>query len=450
MKIIIIGAGDVGFQIAERLVHEEHDVVVVDRDPQKILEVSRSLDVLTVIGQGGDYNVLTKANITDCDILIAATDVDESNMIACFIAKKFNVPSKIARVRNYFYSSNGDNHELFTKEELGIDVLINPEEVATNQIIKLIHSPAAFEVVDFPEENLVIKGYRVTDGLEIAHCPIKNFAVYDDLKQMLIIAIIREDEMIIPKGEGVLLPGDKVYVVAKTEDFNKISPYFHESYKPVHRVFIVGVANITRHLCKYFEDSDIHVKVIESDRNKCLSFSQEFHKIDVVNCSPTDKEALMDEGLEKIDAFIAVSDDEEKNILSSMIAKKQKVQKTIAKIQNNDYLPFTSTMGIDAVINPKLATVGEILKYVRLGNVLSVVTLGESDAEAIEYLITGQSKWIDIPLKDIDFPDGCLVSAIIRLDEQIIPRGNDTLQIGDRIIVFARPDGIEKVGKFFG
>lgn len=450
MKIIIIGAGEVGFQIAERLVKEKHDVVIVDSDPERVLEINNSLDVLTVIGQGGDFNVLNKAGIRDCDIFIAATDVDETNMIACFVAKKFNVPSKIARIRSYFFKSNGEESSgLFTKRELGIDVLINPEEVATSDILKLVNSPAAFEIVDFSEEGLLIKGFRITKGLEIVNSQIKELEHYTDLKEVLILAIIREDKMIIPKGENKLLEGDKVYIIGKSEDFIKVYPYFHESYQAIQAVFIVGAGKITRLLCNHFQQSNIHVKVIEPDRNKCISFSEEYHKIDIVNCSPTDLEALKDEGLENIDAFIALSDDEEINILSSMLAKKQKVRKTIAKIQKKDYLPFTSIMGIDAVINPKSSTVGEVLKYVRRGNVLSVVTLGEQNAEAIEYLITGQNKLIGIPLKKIKFPDGALVSAIIRVDERIIPRGDDSFQIGDRAIIFTRPEAISKLEKLF-
>ncbi len=450
MKIIIIGAGDVGFQIAERLVNEEHDVVIVDRDPEKILEINRSLDVLTIIGQGGDYDVLKKAGIEGCDILIAATDVDETNMIACFIAKKFNVASKIARIRNYLFESEIKNGKgIFTKEELGIDVLINPEEVVTERIVRLISSPSAFEIIEFPEEELIIKGFKITAGLEIANTSIKEIAFYTKLQKMLILAIIRQDEMIIPTGDTKLIPGDKVYIVGKTEDFPDIAPYFHESHKIIKRVFISGVSNITRRLCKIFQTQDIHVKVIEQDRNKCLSFAEEYHKIDVVNCSPTDVESLLDEGLENIDAFIAVSEDEERNILSSMLAKKHKVRKTITKIQKNDYLPFTNVMGIDAVVNPKLSTVGEILKYVRKGNILSVVTLGESNAEAIEYQIGKNSSCTGKPLKEINFPEGSLISAIIRGEERIIPRGNDILRMGDRIIVFTKSEVVKEIGRIF-
>ncbi|MDH4127234.1 MAG: Trk system potassium transporter TrkA [Spirochaetota bacterium] len=450
MNIIIIGAGEVGFQIAERLVLENHDVVIVDKDPEKILEINRSLDVLTIIGQGGDFNVLNKAGIRNCDILIAATDVDETNMIACYIAKKFNVPSKIARIRNYFLKSENQDDDIFTKDELGIDVLINSEYVATDDIIKLIHSPAAFEIVDFPEEELIIKGFRITPGLDINNQKLKDLINFPELNKMLVLAIIRNDEMIIPRGDSNFQTGDKVYIIAKTIDFPKISSFFDESQHSIRSVFVVGANKFSRLLCKHFQEMDIHVKVIEPDRNKCLAFSEEYHNIDVVNCSPTDLEALKEEGLENIDAFIALSDDEENNILSSMLAKKQKVRKTIAKIQKNDYLPFTSIMGIDAVINPKLSTVGGILKYVRRGNVLSVSTLGEKNAEIIEYLITGKNKLIGIPFRKIKFPPGCLVAAIMRVDEQIIPKGDDTLQIGDRIIVFVSPEAVNKVGKLFG
>lgn len=451
MNIIIIGAGDVGFQIAERLVLEEHDVVIVDQDPEKILELNRSLDVLTVIGQGGDFNVLKKAGIGSCDILIAATDVDESNMIACFIAKKFNVPSKIARIRKYFFKSNTkDDQVLFNEEELGIDVLINPEEVATEKILKLISSPAAFEIVEFLEEKLLIKGFRITKGLEIANLPIKDFTQYKELRKMLILAIIREDEIILPKGEGMLLPGDKVYIIGRVEDFPSISPFFHESYRPIHNVFVIGVSNITRNLCNYFQEKNIHVKVIEEDRNQCLSFSEEFHKIDVVNCNPTDLDALIDEGLESIDAFIAVSNDEEKNLLSAMLAKKHKVRKTIAKIQKNDYIPFTSVMGIDAVINPKVSTVGEILKYVRRGNILSVDTLGEMDAEATSYRVTEGCDFLGMALKNVKLPQGALVAAIIREEERIIPRGDDQFLLGDKVIIFNLPEAVGKIGRYFG
>ncbi|MDH5680647.1 MAG: Trk system potassium transporter TrkA [Spirochaetota bacterium] len=417
MNVIIIGAGSVGYQIAERLANDKHDVVIIDQDSEKIMEINKHLDVLTIVGKGGNFEVLSKAGIKECDILIAATDVDETNMIACFIAKKYNVPSKIARIREYHFDSykNNKHKEFFDKNELGIDVYINPEEVATEKIINLINSPVAFEIVDFPDENLLIKGFRITDGLKVENKTIIEINQYKELNKMLVLAIIRNDEMIVPKGENKLLKNDKVYVIAKKNDFSEIAPLFHESYREIHNIFIIGISNITRKLCKFFEKEKIKIKVIEPDEKKCILLSEEFKKIDVVNCNPTDVELLMDEGLNEIDAFIAVSDDEEKNILSSMIAKKHNVRKTIAKLQNNDYIPFTSIMGIDAVINPKLATVGEILKYVRKKNVLSVVTLGESDAEVIEYLITGQNKLLDIPVKDIKISKGLFTFSYYKI-----------------------------------
>ncbi len=444
MKIIVIGAGEVGFLIAERLVVEQHDVVIIDKDPEKILEINRGLDVLTVIGQGSDFDVLDKAGIRDCDILIAATNVDEINMVACFIAMKLNVPLKIARIRGYIFK----NGSLVTKEELGIDELINPEEVAAEDILNLIDSPAAFEIADFSEEGIAIKGYRITSGMIIKNIKLLDLGKFADFRKMLLLSILREEQIIIPKGEDQLTPDDKVYIIGKSEDFPSISRYFHESYKPVKYLFIIGVNRISRILCKRFQELGIRVKVIEKDRNLCLAFSEEYHKTEIVNCNPTDLEALKEEGLDNIDVFLALSDDEKTNILSCMIAKKQKVAKTIAKIQKNEFLPFTTKMGIDAVVNPKLCTVGKILKYARPGNILAVDTLGEMNAEAIEFLVSAKNQYINIPLKDIQFPKGMIIAAIIRGNRPIIPKGDDWLQIKDKVLVFTLP-GVKKINNLF-
>ncbi len=445
MNIIIVGAGEVGFQIAERLVAEKHDVVIVDQDPDKILDINKSLDVLTVVGHGGDYNSLNKAGLRSCNILIAVTDVDETNMIACFIARKFNVPLKIARIRSYIFQSNG----FITKEELGIDVLINPEEVATDDIVKLIETPAAFETVNFSEEELIINGYKISESLEIAGFQLKDLIKFKELEKILFLAIIREFDMIIPTGNDYLLPNDKVYVIGKSKDFENVDPYFSESEEVFNYVFVVGVTKISRFLCTSLENMGIRVKVIEPDRKECLAFAEDYHNIEVVNCNPTDLGALQDEGISNVDVFIALSNDEEDNILSCMIAKKQKVKKTIAKIQKKEYLDFTSVIGIDAVINPKISTVGEILRYVRGGNILSVDTLGEKDAEAIEYLITKDNKLIKTPIKELEFPNGCLIAAIISGHKVIIPRGDDFFDVDDKVIVFTAPNLTTDIGDLF-
>jgi trk system potassium uptake protein TrkA len=313
----------------------------------------------------------------------------------------------------------------------------------------LIETPAAFETVNFSKEELMINGYKITENLDIAGFQLKDLTKFQEFERVLFLAIIRELDMLIPTGNDYLLPNDKVYVIGKGQDFEAVDPYFSESEDTFTYVFVIGVTRISRYLCSRLQGMGIRVKVIEPDRKECLAFAEEYHNIEVVNCNPTNLEALQDEGISNVDVFIALSNDEEENILSCMIAKKQKVKKTIAKIQKKEYLDFVMVMGIDAVINPKISTVGEILRYVRGGNILSVDTLGEKDAEAIEYLVTKENKLIKTPIKDLELPDGCLIAAIISGDDVIIPRGDDFFDVDDKVIVFTAPNLTTNIGDLF-
>ena len=349
-----------------------------------------------------------------------------------------------------FFKTYNNQKNLLKKEELGIDVLINPEEVATFKILKLINSPASFEVVDFEEKKISIKGFQITQGLNLINIPLKDLTnIYPDLIKIFILTIIRKNQWITPSGSDILLPDDKIYVIGKTEDFKLISPYFHESYQEIKKVSIVGISNITYRLCRFFEKQGIQTKVIESNKDRCMIFLEKFDKIDIINCLATDLEALKDEGLVNVDAFIAVSEDEENNILSAMLAKNQNVRKTIARIQNNNYLPFTSMMGIDAAINLKISTVGEILKYVRRGNILSVDTLIEKNSEVSFYKITKKFAHLNVPIKKLKLPEGILIAAIIRGEKRIIARGNDFFQINDTAIVFSHLEFSHTLEKIF-
>lgn len=445
MEILVIGAGEVGFNIAERLSKENKDVVIIDSSPENLERVCDSLDIKTVCGSGSNPKTLIEAGLKQAEMLIAVTDSDEVNMIACLIAgSQSNIPVKIARIRNPEYS---ENTTILDKDHLDIDLAISPEREAAKVILKMLDYPSAKSVFSFFEEKVKLFSLKIEAGSPLEGKTLQEVPFLHPGEKVLIPAIFREGRIIIPKGKDVILAGDEVYAVTESEKVDEVIGLFGFPSEKTKRVMIAGGGKIGYYLASNLEKKGVHVKLVERNEARCEEIAGDLDKTIVLKGDTSDQSLLKEENISNIDCFIAVTNDDEANILSSLLAKQLGAKKVIVLVNKASYIPLMSTVGIDAAVSPRLSTVSGILQYVRKGKVLSVTSIHEEDAEAIEVIALETSDIVNKPLKDIKEPKGAIIGAIEREGKVIIPKGDDMVLAGDRVLIFTLRASIQEVEK---
>jgi trk system potassium uptake protein TrkA len=445
MSIIIIGAGEVGFHLAHRLCQEKKEVVVVDRDPEKIRRIQNTLDVQAIHGSGGSISLLRQAGISDASMVIAVTNSDEVNMISCLVAGvQDRVPIKIARVRDPEYTSL---FPLFDKEHLDIDFVINPDHEVVQMILKLLEVPGAVEVVDFAEGLVRMVGLPLGLGSPLAGKSLAKIRELYPQASVLIVAIQKGDKVSIPKGQDVLAVHDLLFLVMERKKAREALAGFGNDRPPIKRVMILGGGLIGLELAKRLEERDIQVKIVEQDENRCLEIAEKCSKAMVLKGDATYQEILIEENVGEMDTFIAVTEDEETNVMISLLAKKMGVRRVMTLINKVAYSPLVHSIGIDVVISPRLAAVNKILQFIRRGKILSVASLPEETAEAFEAVALETSDLVGRPLSKVKFPKDAIVGALVRGSEVIIPNGSTVIQPGDRVMIFALTTAIHEVEK---
>ncbi len=443
VKIIIIGAGKVGSQIAQTLSAENHDVTIIDKRDDIRQDLDNNLDIMTIVGNGANVRILEQAGIKQADMLIAVTRSDEVNMIACMTAKQFNVAKKIARIRNteYMYSNS------LSKEKLGIDFVINPERATAKEIIKLLKTPTnVSEAQNFTGGRISLFGLKIEEGCKCANKKIKdiNFG-----PNTLLASIYRENKLIIPSGDDELLLDDKVYILLKRENYEDLELICNKKSCAMQNVLILGGSNIGIQTASLLNKIGIKTKLIEVNKAKCEKIAELLPQTLVINGDGTNIDLLKEEGIETIDGFVAVTGYDEENLLVSLLAKHLGTKKVIAKISRTNYIPILERIGINAIVNPRLTTASAILRFLRRGEMISLTLLKEGGAEVIELVAHEYSKIINKPLKSIDLPQNTIIGAIIRKEEVIIPHGEDFIAEGDKVIVFAKSTELKKVEQLF-
>lgn len=441
MKIIIAGAGEVGFHIAQRLSEENHDVALIDKDAKHIKRVGENLDVQAFLGSGTSPRILKEAGIHDADLLVAATDSDEINLMACLMAKTLNpYLIKVARVRNEEYLQEG---ELFSKELLGIDHVINPQSEMVNTIQSIMEIPSASEVIDFVSGRVKLIGFVVTQDSPFVDRKLISFI---DLRgSVLIGAIVRGNQVVIPRGEDVIQAGDLVYVVARTAELDETLGFLGIKQEASRRVIIVGGGQTGAALAKKMDRAKISVKIIEEESATCAGLSEMLDHVIVINGDGTDKDLLEEENVRDVDFLVAVTGDEASNILMSLLAKGLGARRTVTRISKLSYAPLMSAIGIDTVVSPRLSAVRAILQHIRPGKIISVAPLKGEQAEAIEAEALETSDIVNLPLSKVKMPKGAIVGAIVRGDEIIIPRGDSVIRPKDHLIIFALQEVLPKL-----
>lgn len=443
MRIIIVGAGEVGFHIAQKLSEENQDVFLIDKDQEKVRRITENLDVQVILGSGTSPDTLRNSGIEDAQMLVAATDSDEVNLIACLLARHLNpYIVKLARVRNPEYLKEKD---LFGQDLLSVEQIINPESVMVETIRDLMMVPGASDVIDFVDGRVKLVGVTVKPDSPFVGRQLLSFKGMEG--KLLLGAIVRGEQVIIPHGEDTLEANDMVYVVVRSDELPAVFRKLDIKDEGLRRVIIVGAGETGTALATFFDKTKINVKIIEKDNQRCTSLAQTLERVIVINGDGSDKTLLQEENISDCDFMVAVTGDEDSNVLMSILAKGLGAKKTITRISKLSYIPLVSALGIDTVVSPRLSAIRAILQHIRKGKIISVAPLKGEHAEAIEAEALESSDLVNLPLSKVKFPKGSLVGAIVRNDEIIIPLGDSVIKPKDRLIIFTLQKEVPKLEK---
>ncbi len=437
MKILILGAGQVGSSAAYHLSREEaNEVTVVDRRPDVLRELQDRLDIRTVVGHAAHPDVLERAGANDADIVVALTDADETNMVACQVAYTlFHTPTKIARIRAAEYMNAKD---LFTQDAIPVDVRISPEQLVCEYIEQLILYPGASQVLDFADGRIRLVGARADrDGLLVGQ-RIATLKDHIPNTEGRIAAIYRDGKALLPEGDTVIQEDDEVFFIADRKDIRVFMSEMRRLEDPVRRVVIAGGGNIGVRLALALEQTN-QVKLIERDPQRARHISEQLNKAIVLVGDAADEELLLEENIDNVDVFCALTNSEEANILSSMLSKRLGASKVMALINRASYVDLVESGSIDIAISPQQVTIGSLLAHVRRGDVVKVHSLRRGAAEAIEAIAhgtEGESKVVGRAIEDIELPKGAVIVALVRNGQVIIAHHNTVIETDDHVILF--------------
>jgi trk system potassium uptake protein TrkA len=439
MKIIIVGGGKVGYTLAEQLSTEDHDIILIDNDDDVLTHADETLDIMCIKGNGASVDILKTAGISEADILLAVTDSDELNMICCVIGKKLGAKHTVARVRNTDYS----NEFKMLREELELDMVINPEMEAAAEIAQMIQFPSAVDVEAFANNLVELVEFRVLET-----DPIINTKLVDLSKllpsKILFCTIMRGDEVFIPKGNFVLLPDDLVQVIGERNSISRFFKYLGRNTHKVKNVTIIGGSRTAIYLTWLLEEMDLNVKIIELNKDRCLILNDILTKSMIICGDGTDQEVLDSENIESADAVVALTDRDEENLIISLYAHQCGVTKVILKINRQNYFPIVQKLGLDSIISPKYITANYILRYIRaLDNsqgiaVEKLYRILDNKAEIVEFTVKDSFNVTDIKLQDLSLKNDVLIASIVRNKTIIIPDGNDVIKENDKVIVVSK------------
>jgi trk system potassium uptake protein TrkA len=443
--IVIVGCGEVGYNLARMLCYEHHDIVLIEEKTERLKRAQDHLDVKVLQGSGSDFSTLEKAGISDADMLVAVTDKDEVNILACMIANQYGVEKKVARVKNKRFLQEDAP---LNSQKLNIDLIIHPESVVAAAVVKLLNQTAATDILDFADGKIVLIGIQLDRTTELIDLSMAETATkYKDLN-FRTVAIMRRDRTIIPSGTTTFMKGDRVYITTQKENVDKIVQLSGKENAKIENVMILGGGQTGAEIARLLE-KDSNVKIIESNTGKSAILADSLNKSLVIRGDGRDINLLAIEGIIDMDAFISVTGDDETNIISCLMAKHLEVPRIISLINKTDYSPIIPTIGIDAYVSKQLITVDKILKFIRRGSIVSVASIPGMAAEVIEYIAGEGSKITRKEVKDLQFPKGSILGAVSRDSEVFIPIGNSTIKANDKVVVFAQPTAIKEIGKMF-
>lgn len=450
MRIIIIGDGKVGSALMHQLTKEGHELTIIDNRSTVLKDANNRHDVMIIKGNGADLNVLNEANAADSDLVIAATSADEVNILCCLVAKKLGCKHTIARVRNPEYSSQLE----FIKDELGLSMSVNPEQAAAIEINRIVAYPNALKIDSFVRGKVELVEIKIGSDSPLINLPLSKLHSTFKVK-VLICAIKRGEEIIIPKGDVILQENDKITITGSLPNITTFIKRLGIISKKIRSVMIVGGGKITYYLAKSLCEAGIDVKIIEKNPQRCLTLCDYLPKALIIEGDGTDRDLLLEEGITNTDAFIALTDMDEENIIISMYASYSNVKKVITKVNRITYPEILEKAGIDTIISPKYITASQIVRFVRAmanaqkSTIEALYRIIDNRVEALEFRVDASSKNLHIPLKDIKFKENLLLGAIFRKREVILPSGLDTIEVGDHLIVVTTIEGLTDINDIF-
>lgn len=434
MRIIIAGAGKLGYSIAQLLAEDQFDVVVVEIDPKRKEVVQSSLDVLAIEGNSCSPTTFADPDVANADLLIACTDSDEVNMVTCLMAKNHGIKHTVARIRNVEYAVHAPK---MLNEDMKIDLVINPERITAMEIDHILMTPSALNVDEFAGGKVRMFEAKIRDDSPYVNIPLKDLNIPKDI---LMAMVFRRNKMIIPRGNDSIMPGDNVYFVGKHEAIRDFETKFSNTYEKLEKVLIIGAGRTGRFLAPMLEKQGIQVKVIEKNKERCQMLASMLHKGLVLCGDGTDIDLLLEEGVSEADVVICLTEDDKLNLLLAQLAKHLGARKTIVRVARNEYIELMEKVGVDVVLSSRLLSAGEVLRFVRKGGIVSVSLLEGAQAEALE-IIVGKGSDVDgMAVRDLSLPRECLLCGFVRDNEAYIPNGNTILQADDRIIMLIKSE----------
>ncbi|MBO4843422.1 MAG: Trk system potassium transporter TrkA [Bacteroidales bacterium] len=451
MKIVIVGAGEVGSHLAKMLASEGSEITVIDNDAQRLAKVLTVADVATVQGSPTSINVLRDAGVGAADLFVSVYPytTQEVNIVSAILAKNLGAKKVTVRINDEEYL-NAENKVLF--KEMGIELMFYPEKIAADEIVDQLKHSAGSESLDFAHGKLQIAVFRLEDESPLMDMTLAEFAAMaqeNDI-QFRAIAITRNERTIIPKFDTKFMYHDLVFTIAKREGIAPLMKYFGCRKVDIDKVMVYGGSEIGELLAKALHGKMSVVKIIDKDKNRCIEMSERLpESILVSNGDGRNPDFLIDESIKDYDAFVAVTESDETNILSCVIAKKLGISRTIAEVENIEYIHLAEEMGVDTVINKKLITAGRIFKFTLSGKARFVKYMGGTDAEILEYTVSPGSPITKKPLKELNFPANSIIGGVIRGSESMIAVGDTQIEPYDRVAVFTLPESVAEVDKFF-
>jgi len=445
MKIIIAGAGDVGSHLAKLLSSESHDIYLIDKNEERLNSISSQFDVFTILGDAKSVEIMEQKLISSCDLLIAVTSSEETNMLICILGRKLGAKHTIARI-------NDDNIIKENKEhfynDLGINTLISPTHLASLEIKRLIHQSAFTDDIEFEEGKLTVFGISLSGNSILINKTVRESADLNPNLTFKPLALHRDNLTLLVSGETILKENDIVYFISLKESIDNIIKICGKHKFKVKDVMIIGGSRIGLNTAELLE-KDFRVTLVEKDKKRCEEMASTLKSTLVVNINGHDVKMLEEEGLTETDALVSVTADSEMNIMTSLVGKSHGIKKTIARIENFDYINLSQSIGVDTLINKKIIAADNIFKFVRKGNVSSVANLHGTDAEIIEFIVKSGTKITKKPLNHLNFPNLSKIAGVIRDGNPIIPFGDFQLQENDQTIVFSLTESIKKIEEFF-
>ena len=448
MKIIIAGAGEVGFHLAKLLSFESQDITLIDNKKSNLNIAENQLDIKTIEGNSASISVLKEANVENCDLVVSLTTSETTNFTTCFLAKQLGAKRTIARISNSEFIEGSQEIDFGS---IGIDELISPESLATEEIKLLIHESAFNNSHDFEDGILKMMGVKLEKNAPfVGKTVMESASVYPGVHFMP-IAIKKEgsDNTIIPRGDTVFDLGDQVYFITNHKGLTELYDLLGTEKQNIENIMILGAGRIGSKLARDLSSEGLNVKIIEIDKEKANNLAEELNNVMMLNVDGRNVDLLVEENLENMDAFIATTGNSETNIMSCLMAKSKNIKKTIALVENMDYFNLSQSIGIDTLINKKLLAANDIIRFVRKGDVVELAKLNNMDAEIVEFNVSENSKVLNKKIVNLNFPREAIIGGVIRNDEGLIVLGDFEIQLGDRVLVCSSPEALSKVESLF-